>query len=111
MSWETLCLWTKKHVSVTSVSLIPWNMRPISFSIALVHFVLSVPFIGCLYSWDFPISGEITAFVCPGWIVTYTVVLLVFTQSSTVMCTMYVGTDVGGGLGGGISTTWLAIRL
>ena len=50
------------------------------------------------------------AFICTGWIVTYTIFLLVWAQYYPIICTVYAGTDVRGGLGGGIVATWLAIR-
>ena len=58
-----LMLVNKKHVLVPLISRIPWKRRPISFEIFLVHFGLSGPFIRCLYSWGFLVSGHITAFI------------------------------------------------
>ena len=42
---------------------------------------------------------------------TYPVVLLVCAQSSTIMRTVYLGDDLGGFLGGGFFSTWLAMIL
>ena len=70
LSWGTLCLWMKKHVYVPPMSLILWNRNRISLAIALVHLGLSGPFIRCLYSWDLPVSGKTTVFICNGWIFT-----------------------------------------
>ena len=50
-------------------------------------------------------------FIFPICIVTYSVVLLVFTQSYPVLCNLYSGRVVGGCLGGRIVATWLAMRL
>ena len=49
--------------------------------------------------------------IFPGWIVTSPVVLFVCAKSYPVLCTMYLGNDVGGCLCGGIVATWLAMRL
>ena len=92
MSWVTFYLWIKKHLPVISIYLVPWNTRPISFFIAIVHFGLSVPFIRRLYSWGFPVSGKTNTFIWPGWIFTSPFVLLVCAQSSTVLCIVYAGT-------------------
>ena len=90
LSWGTSCFCMKKHVSVPLISLIPWNSHMISISIALVHFCFSVPFIRCLYSWYFSVSGKMTAFICPVWIFTYPAFLLVCTPSYPVLCTVCV---------------------
>ena len=95
---------------VPSVSLIPWNRRLISFSISLVHFFvrplhqvplllgfssiwedehINLPWLYCYFSCG--IVGMLPVFSC--------------------LCTVYVGTDVGGGLRGGIVATWLAMIL
>ena len=74
--WGTSCLCMKKHVFVPSISRVPWKRCPISFANSLVHFGLSVPFIRCLYSWGFPVSSHMIAFIWPGCIVTSPVVLL-----------------------------------
>ena len=70
-------------------------MRPISFSVAPVHFDFSGPFIRCLYSCDLLISGKMTAFICPHWIFNYPVVLIVRAHYSPVLCTVYVCNDAG----------------
>ena len=111
MYWGTSCLWMKKRASVPSIYLITWNRNPISFAIELVHFGLSGPFIRCLCYWGFPVYGKMTAFICPGWIEPYPVVLLLCAQSSPVLCIVYAGTDFGGGLCGWNVSTWLAMRL
>ena len=54
---------------------------------------------------------EITEFIFTGWIFTSPVVLLVCAPYSPVLCTVYVGTSAGSGLGGGIFFTWLAMIL
>ena len=100
LSWGTLCFCMKKHVYVPLISYIPWKSCPISFSIALVHSYFSISFIRYLYSWGFPVSGHITAFILTGCIVISPVVLLVCAQSSPVLCTEYVGTMIWGGLCG-----------
>ena len=99
------------HFSVPLIPLIPWNMFPISFSIAIVHFVFLGPFIRCLYSWDLPVSRQMTAFLFSGWIVKYPVFLFVCAQSSPILCTVHTRNDVGAFLGGRIVATWLAMRL
>ena len=81
-SFGYLVLLNLKKVLVPSISMIPWKRVPISFSSCLFHFGLSDPFSRCLYSWGFTVSGHITAFICPRWIVTYPAVLLVCAQSS-----------------------------
>ena len=50
-------------------------------------------------------------FIFPVWIFTSTLVLFVCTQSSTILCTVYAGNDIGGCLGNVIVATWLAMRL
>ena len=80
-SFGYLIIMNKKACVGALMSRIPWKRRPISFPNALVHFGLSGPFIRCLYSWSFPISGHITALIRPGWIVTSPVVLLVCDDS------------------------------
>ena len=80
--WINMCIFPL-------ISLIPWNRCPISFSISLVHFYFSSPFIRYLYSWGFTVCGKMTTFIWPGWIVISTVVLLVFIQSSTFLCIVY----------------------
>ena len=52
MSLGTLCLWMNKHVYVPSMYMIPWNIQPISLDMEVNHFVLSGPFIRCMYYWD-----------------------------------------------------------
>ena len=104
-------LWIKNHVLVPSMSCIPWKRRPISFPNALVHFGLSGPFIRCLYYWGFPISGNITAFIRHGCIVTSPVVLLVCAQYSPGFWTEYVCTALLGGFIGWTVAMWLAIML
>ena len=104
-------MWMNKHVSVPSISIITWNMRPILFSIALVQFGLSGPLTRCLYYWDLLVSGKFTAFTCTGWIVISHVVLFVCSQSYPVLCTVYEGNNVGVCMGSGIFTMWLAMRL
>ena len=100
MSWFTSCLIIKKHVSVPSIYNIPWKRRPISFVNSLVHFVLSVPLIRCLYSWGFPVYGLITAFIWLGWIVTSPVVFLVCAHYSPILWTEHTGTVMLGGFSG-----------
>ena len=111
LSWETFYLRMKKHVSVPLIYRIPWIRHPISFAIALVHFVFSSPFIRWLYSWGFLTSGNMTAFIWPRWIVTSPVVLLMCAQSYPVLCILYVGIDVWGGLCSWTVATWLDIGL
>ena len=111
LSCGMLCLWMKKNMSVPLISLVPWNRRPISFYIALLHFGLSYPFSRCLHSWYLPVSGKMTAFICSGWIVTSPVVLFVCSQYSPVLCTMYAGNYVGFYLVVGIFATWLTTRM
>ena len=88
------------------MSRIPWKRR----TYALVHFGLSGPFIRCLYSWGFTISGCITPFIRTGWIVTSSVVLLVCAHSSPAFWTDYVWTALLGGLSGWNVAMWLSIR-
>ena len=86
--------------------------RPISLAMALVHFGLSSPFISCLHSWDFPLSGQMKEFIIIVWIVTSPVVLFVCTQSYPVFCTIVlVGTGVGNFLGSGIFVMRLVMIL
>ena len=73
------------------------------------HFCLSGTFIRCLYSCYFPVSGQMTAFVCPVCIVTSSVVLFMCAQYSPFLCTMYLGDDVGSCLVGENVFVWLAI--
>ena len=51
-----------------------------------------------------------TAFIYPGWVVSYPVVLFMCAQYSPVLFTMYKINDVGGCLGGVIVATWLDMR-
>ena len=81
MYWGISYLWMKKHLYVPSVSLIPWNRRPISVDMDLVHFGLSSPFIRRMYYWDFTVYGQITTFIFPVCIVTSPVVFFVSCSS------------------------------
>ena len=92
------------------MSQISCKRRPISFPNALVYVVLSGPFIRCLYSWCFPVSGNITAFIRPGWIVTSPFILLVCAQSSPNFFTEYAWINLLGGLGGCTVSMSLSIR-
>ena len=109
-SFGYLIIVNKKNVLVPSMSRISWKRRPISFLNALVYFGLSGPLIRCLYSWGFPVSGNITTFIWPTWIFTYDVVLLVCAQSSPIFWTEYVDTSVLGGFIGWNVAMWLDIR-
>ena len=112
LSWGILCLWMNKHVSVPSISTIPWNSWTISLAMALYHFGFYGTFIRWLYYWYFPVSGQMKALISPGWIVNFPVVLLMWAQSSPVLCTvMLVGTRVGIFLGRIIVVMWLAMIL
>ena len=77
----------------------------------IVHFSLSGPFIGYLYSWHFPVSVQMITFVFPGCIVTSPLVLFVFALSSPVLCTVYAGEYVEGCLGSVVVATWLDMIL
>ena len=48
-------------------------------------------------------------FICPGWIFTSPVVLLMCNQFSPVLCIVYAGNDVGYFMGGRIVDTCLAM--
>ena len=101
-----------KLVSVTLISMIPWNIQPISLTIDLVHFGLYEPFIRCIHSWDFTVSGQMIAFIIPGWILTLPVVLFMCTHSSPVLCTfMLVGVGIAILLGLGTVVTRLDMQL
>ena len=82
LSWGTLCFCMKKHVYVPLISYIPWKSCPISFSIALVHFCFSSPVIRCTLILGFSSSVKITVFVCPGWIVTWSLNVLIISSIS-----------------------------
>ena len=83
---------------------------PISFPNAIVYFVLSGPFIRCLYSWCFPVSGDIAAFIRPVWIVTSPFILLVCAQPSPDFFTEYAWINLLGGLVGWTVSVSFAIR-
>ena len=74
-------------------------------------FFLSGPFIRCLCSWYLPLSGKMTAFIFPVWIVNSSVVLFMCAHYYPFLCTVYAGNDVGGFLGSVSVATCLAMRL
>ena len=78
----------KKHVSVSSISLIHWKIQPISLEMALDHFGLYGPLISCLYSWDLRVSGQMILFVIPRFMVTLHVAIFVSAQSSPILRTV-----------------------
>ena len=95
-----------------SIYMIPQKSWPISLDTALYHFSLYPPLIMCLYSWEFPISRKVTAFIWPGWMVTSPVILFVIYQSYPVWRTVvYGGAWVGIFLGSVMVVTCLAIKL
>ena len=64
------------------MSPMPFNICLISLEISLVHLVFTGPFIFLLYYWAFQVSRKMTTLMCPGLIVTFSVVLLAISQSS-----------------------------
>ena len=94
---------------MTSMYRILCKKRLISFPNELFHFGLSGPFIRCMYSWGFSVSGHIIAFIRPIWIVTSPVVFFVCAQSSPDFWTEYVWTALLGGLSGCTVDMWLTI--
>ena len=96
---------------VPSISRIPWERCPTSFTNNFIHYGLSGPLIICLYYWGFTVSGNITALIWPGCIFTSPVVLLVCAQTYPVFGTEYIGTAILGGLIGWTIDMWLDIRL
>ena len=100
----------KKQLYVPSMNQISWNSRPSLLYITLVHLGLSRPFIRCLYSWAFPVSGKITVFMNPGWMVTFTVVLLAVDQYSPIGRTVVDdGKRFAIGILSAIIATWFSI--
>ena len=92
--------------------MVPWKRHYISLDMDLDHFGLSGPFIGCLYFWYFSVSGNMTTFIFPSWMVTSPVALFMSAQSSSVWHTVVVVDGwVGIFLGGAVVFTWLAMRL
>ena len=73
--------------------------------------VCRAPSLGACTLWFFLVSGHITAFIWPRWIITSPIVLLVCAQYSPVFWTEYVGNAMLGGFSGCNVAMWLVIRL
>ena len=73
----------EKQVLVPCMSPILWESRPISFDIPLLHLSFFGTLMSCQYSWDFPVSGQITALDLPGCNFSFPVIWSMTAQSST----------------------------
>ena len=84
------------YVSVPSVSLIPWKSRPIFLATLLENFGLSGPFVRCMYSWTFSVSGKMLSLAFLVWVVTSPVMKFLMNQLSPVcLIFMVEGAEVG----------------
>ena len=73
-----------KKLLVPVVSPMPWKRRLISLDKPLLHSSLLGPFTRCRYYCAFHVSGQMTAFIMPGWRVRLPVAWYITSQSSTV---------------------------
>ena len=89
--------------------IIPWKRLPILLGVSLVHLGLSGLFMRCRYSWSFIVSGQITKFMSPGWIVIFPVSLSIITYYFPFWCMEVYGGGWGVGLGSAIVVIWFDV--